>query len=263
MNELIPVFTATIGDAPVNAVDARTLHAFLASKQDFSTWIKARIQQFNFVENQDFVMVNNKMEVKNQSVTTTVGDRVDYHLTFDMGKELSMVERNAKGKAARQYFIECERRLMEAAKPAELTREQILVMALESERERLRLAAELEAAQPMIQFHDEIAQGAGEFTIRETVKALFNRSISEQQLSGWLRQQGWLCQSSREPTAWAMDRGMMRLRTEYLPACGKTILVPVLTGHGFTLLRHLYRTGELFTAGISADRLLAAPSQAA
>lgn len=151
---------------------------------------------------------------------------------------------------------------LEAAKPAELTREQILVMALESERERLRLAAELEAAQPMIQFHDEIAQGGGEFTIRETVKALFNRAITEQQLSGWLRQQGWLCQSSREPTAWAMDRGMMRLRTEYLPACGKTILVPVLTGHGFTLLRHLYRTGELFTAGISADRLLPPPSQA-
>lgn len=166
------------------------------------------------------------------------------------------------------YSVELRARIidrwmeLEAAKPAELTREQILVMALESERERVRLAAELAAAQPMIQFHDEIAQGGGEFTIRETVKALFNRAISEHQLEGWLRQQDWLCKSRREPTAWAMDRRLMRLRTEYLPLCGKTILVPVLTGHGFTLLRHLYRTGELFTTGISADRLLAAPRQA-
>ncbi len=30
---------------------------------------------------------------------------VDYHITLDMAKELSMVERNAKGKQARQYFI--------------------------------------------------------------------------------------------------------------------------------------------------------------
>ena len=253
--QLIPVVPAAIGSQTVQTVDGRALHTFLEVQTHFRDWIDRRIEEYSFEEDKDF----------RSFLSESTGGRPtkEYALALDMAKELAMVERNAKGKAARQYFIECERRLMEAAKPAELTREQILVMALESERERLRLAAELEAAQPMIQFHDEIAQGAGEFTIRETVKALFNRSISEQQLSGWLRQQGWLCQSSREPTAWAMDRGMMRLRTEYLPACGKTILVPVLTGHGFTLLRHLYRTGELFTAGISADRLLAAPSQAA
>ena len=33
----------------------------------------------------------------------------EYSLTLDMAKELSMVERNAKGKQARQYFIQCER----------------------------------------------------------------------------------------------------------------------------------------------------------
>lgn len=37
-------------------------------------------------------------------------ETTDYHLTLDMAKELSMVENNEQGRAARRYFIECERR---------------------------------------------------------------------------------------------------------------------------------------------------------
>lgn len=36
---------------------------------------------------------------------------MEYALSLDMAKELSMVERNEKGKRARQYFIDCEKRL--------------------------------------------------------------------------------------------------------------------------------------------------------
>jgi hypothetical protein len=31
---------------------------------------------------------------------------------------------------------------------------------------------------------------------------------------------------------------------------------PVFTGYGLTMLRHLYRTGELFTVGINKSSLL-------
>ena len=44
------------------AVNARDLHAFLESKQDFSTWIKFRIQQYEFVENVDYVVFHNFVE---------------------------------------------------------------------------------------------------------------------------------------------------------------------------------------------------------
>ena len=40
----------------VQTVNARELHSFLESRQDFSTWIKARIEQYGFVENSDYLL---------------------------------------------------------------------------------------------------------------------------------------------------------------------------------------------------------------
>jgi len=40
-----------------------------------------------------------------------VKEKIDHQLTLDMAKEISMIQRNAKGKEARLYFIECERLL--------------------------------------------------------------------------------------------------------------------------------------------------------
>ena len=36
------------------AVNARELHQFLESKQQFANWIQNRIEKYGFVENQDF-----------------------------------------------------------------------------------------------------------------------------------------------------------------------------------------------------------------
>lgn len=41
--------------------------------------------------------------------------RIEYAISLDMTKEISMVERNEKGKQARQYFIECEKKAKQLA----------------------------------------------------------------------------------------------------------------------------------------------------
>ena len=42
--------------------------------------------------------------------------RIEYALSIDMAKELSMVEGNEKGKQARKYFIACENKLKEVTR---------------------------------------------------------------------------------------------------------------------------------------------------
>lgn len=49
MKHLIPLTTRRIGDDAIQTINARDLHAFLEVGKDFSTWINARIQQYEFV----------------------------------------------------------------------------------------------------------------------------------------------------------------------------------------------------------------------
>ena len=91
----------TIG-AEINSADARELHAFLNSEQQYADWIKNRITQYGFTENQDYIV---------RTIHTGRRPRKEYFVTLDMAKELCMVENNDKDKEARQYFIKCEKEL--------------------------------------------------------------------------------------------------------------------------------------------------------
>ncbi|MHB0888092.1 antA/AntB antirepressor family protein [Acidithiobacillus sp.] len=109
---LLPIQTADLDQEALPTVNARDLHAFLEVGKDFSNWIKDRIAKFEFVENQDFVC-SPILASKDQPVGRGGYNRLDYHLTLDMAKELAMVENNHKGREARRYFIACEKALRE------------------------------------------------------------------------------------------------------------------------------------------------------
>ncbi|MFS1539527.1 MAG: antA/AntB antirepressor family protein [Candidatus Phlomobacter fragariae] len=51
MSNLMNIETKNINGGLIQTVNARDLHVFLESKQDFSTWIKKRISEYGFVEN--------------------------------------------------------------------------------------------------------------------------------------------------------------------------------------------------------------------
>ena len=94
------------------AVSARELHSFLESKREFATWIKDRITKYGFVENQDFVSFDEIVKREKGATVLT-----EYALTLECAKEISMLEGNAKGKQARQYFIEQDKKAQQLSKP--------------------------------------------------------------------------------------------------------------------------------------------------
>lgn len=116
MNELIKIEKSPKTGNPI--VNARDLHAFLEVGKDFSTWLKSKLKKYDFIENVDYARIffdiNGRriLHLKNGELTTTETQRVqkiEYALTLDCAKELSMVQNNAKGKQARRYFIEKEK----------------------------------------------------------------------------------------------------------------------------------------------------------
>ncbi|HFE7433304.1 antA/AntB antirepressor family protein [Salmonella enterica] len=103
--QLIPVFDGSISNESALLVNARDLHTFLEIGKRFSSWITDRIEQYGFIEHQDYIAISQNREIGHGR------GKKDYHLTLDTAKELAMVERNEKGRQIRRYFIECEKRL--------------------------------------------------------------------------------------------------------------------------------------------------------
>lgn len=95
-------------------VSARDLHEYLGVGRDFTTWIKERIEKYQFEENTDFTIVS--IAPQNGGTKRGGHNKVDYVLRLDMAKELSMIENNDRGREARKYFIECEKKLFDVSK---------------------------------------------------------------------------------------------------------------------------------------------------
>jgi anti-repressor protein len=123
---LVPVIPGQIGGHESNIVSAKALHKALGVGNDFSTWLKLRIDEYGFVLGTDYAIFDSS-NYRNQSadidqqeswwVSKRGGDRrsKDYSLSLWMGKELAMVERNEQGRAVRRYFIACEEKLQRIA----------------------------------------------------------------------------------------------------------------------------------------------------
>lgn len=95
-------------------VSGRDLHEYLGVGRDFTTWIKERIEKYQFEENADFTIIS--IAPRNGGTKKGGQNKVDYIIKLDMAKELSMIENNDRGREARKYFIECENKLFDIPK---------------------------------------------------------------------------------------------------------------------------------------------------
>ena len=106
--------------------------------------------------NQDFTTVSKNLE--------NGGRSIEYHTTLDMAKELSMVERTEKGKQARKYFIECEKKLTQ---PKPMTQIELIAVIANQMAEQERKSLELDnRLQVVEQKQQQLNQDNDHFTIK-------------------------------------------------------------------------------------------------
>lgn len=105
--QIQPFFPRQIEKNDQVLFDARDIHEYVQSKQQFANWIQKRIAEIGAVEGVDYVI--------NKFINNPLGGRptLEYYITPEMGQELGMLERNAIGRHIRQWFIERNRKLQQ------------------------------------------------------------------------------------------------------------------------------------------------------
>ena len=191
MSELIPIHN----NNGAQAVMGRDLHAFLESKEAYTRWISRLIEKYGFVAGQDFMT---KMS------ESTGGRPSENHiLTLDMAKEISMVQNNDKGRQARRYFIECERR---AKEPVQLSPEELMARAIKVADSTIKeLEAKTRELEPAAKSWTYLAAPGGDYSVAGAAKTLSrdpNISIGRNKLFDFMREQRWIFRTSGKRAHW-------------------------------------------------------------
>lgn len=113
--QFVTVFHGEINQNTEMLCNARDLHKFLGVQSKFAEWINRRIKEYGFVKNQDFVIISEISETMTKNGQRRATTSKQYHITLDMAKELAMVEKNAKGREIRRYFIQMEKQVLQSA----------------------------------------------------------------------------------------------------------------------------------------------------
>lgn len=182
--EIIPIERA--GDD--YAVMGRDLHDFLEVKSNYREWFP-RMVAYGFEEGKDYAS-------KNRRVRDSLGrerEAIDHIVSLDMAKEIAMIQRTERGKQARQYFIEAEKRLRAAdTAPAHrlpqdyasaLRELATAVDTVEAQREQIAIDA------PKVEYHDQFVNDDDVLSFRTVARSL---GIGERELRQILVDHKWI-----------------------------------------------------------------------
>lgn len=233
-------------------VNARDLHEFLESRKDFSSWIKDRIERYDLVENEDYAILLPK---KGEQTGRGGHNKIDYVLTLDAAKELSMVEGNEKGKQARKYFIACEKKLKgenpsyliadpikraEAWIQEEKERQALKEQAKQLVEENKNLEAQIEEDLPKVIFAMAVTESKRSCLVAELAKIICQNGmeVGQNRLFKWLRKRGYLGTKGEyynQPMQRWVEAGMFEIKKRTITKPNGdliTVSTPLVTGKG-------------------------------
>ena len=229
MNEIIKVNYDN--DRPT--VLARDLHDFLEVKTAFKDWFP-RMCEYGFSEGTDFCSF----------LSESTGGRPaqDAQLTIEMAKEICMLQRNERGKHARQYFIQLEK---DWNSP-----EKVMARALQiADKKIKRLETQIEEDRPRVLFAGAVETSKSSILIGELAKILKQNGIKigPIRLFEWMRQNGYLIRRNGSdynmPTQRAMEMELFEIKeTTIVHADGHTHIskTPKVTGKGQVYFVNLF-----------------------
>lgn len=205
MNELIKINYES--DRPT--VLARDLHEFLEAETPFHKWFP-RMCEYGFTEDEDY-----RTFLSNRSDGLPGKPRHDAQLTIDMAKEICMLQRNERGKQARQYFLQLER---EWNSP-----EAVMARALRMAQEKLErvkainsnLTVQNAIMQPKAEYFDGLCERESLTGIRDTAKLL---GIKQNDFVKWLIARKYVYRDKRGrlmPYAEYVDSGLFEIKETY------------------------------------------------
>jgi len=205
MNELIKINYES--DRPT--VLARDLHEFLEVKTAYKDWFP-RMCEYGFAEGEDYCSF-----LSDRSDGLPGKPRQDAQLTIDMAKEICMLQRNEKGKQARQYFLQLERKWNSP--------EAVMSRALRMAEERLErfkainanLSVQNAIMQPKAEYFDGLCDRESLTGIRETAKLL---GLKQNDFVKWLIDHKYIYRDKRGrlmPYAEHVDSGLFTVKETY------------------------------------------------
>ena len=196
-------------------VSGRDLHEFLEVKTKFKDWFP-RMCEYGFIENKDYIAMAQKRATAQGNETTYT----DYLMKISMAKELSMLQRNERGKQAREYFIKCEE--------AWNSEDMVLARALQIQNKKILgykehievLENKIKEDAPRVSFAETIEKASDCILVREFSKIIANEGIhlGEKSLYKWFREKGFIFKNSTEPMQSAVQRGLFKVSERVIKA---------------------------------------------
>lgn len=151
----------------INAVSARELYLFLGYEESqFSRWAKEKIiDNWAALEHVDYERIDIVVDMPNNAQRRIA----DYSVTISFAKKLSMLAQTLKGEQIREYFIECEKKLLQ---PRELSRKELALMIVEAETAKELAEAKVKELAPKAEICDKISTSDELLTLNDAAKVL-------------------------------------------------------------------------------------------
>lgn len=196
----------------IKTVNARELHEFLEVGRDFSNWIKQRIENYSFQEGLDFTTELAKSNGGRPSI--------EYFISIDMAKELSMLQNSEKGKLARKYFIEMEKKAKQVFQVPKTFADALRLAADQQEKIEQQEKLLLEQ-KPKVDFANDVLGSSDVIDIGKVAKVL-HKGVGRNKLFEILRDKKIL-QQNNIPYQTYIDRGYFRtIEQRYTKPDGST-----------------------------------------